>query len=263
VNCCGRLPMWRSVLAVVAHPDDESFGLGAILSAFADQGAELAVLCLTRGEASTLHGVAGDLGSIRGGELIAAAEVLGVSTVQLLDYPDGQLADAATQQLVLPVIELAERSGAHGLLVFDPSGVTGHPDHRQATAAARFAATKMGLPVLGWTLPATVADALNSEYGTSFIGHRPADIDLVVLVDRRRQCDAVGHHPSQALPASVLWRRLELLGPNEHLRWLQTSGFRCRVLATGGWERLWRRRFGYDDGLCDIIDHDDPATSRW
>lgn len=34
----GQLPAWRSVLAVVAHPDDESFGLGAILSAFADRG---------------------------------------------------------------------------------------------------------------------------------------------------------------------------------------------------------------------------------
>jgi LmbE family N-acetylglucosaminyl deacetylase len=205
---------------VTRHPDDESFGLGAILSAFADQGAELAVLCLTRGEASTLHGVAGDLGSIRAGELAAAAEVLGVSTVELLDYPDGQLAEVPTQQLALPVIDQAERSGPDGLLVFDSSGVTRHPDHQQATAAARLAATMIGLPVLGWTLPATVADALNSEYRTSFIGHRPADIDLVVPVDRRRQCDAVGHHPSQALPTSVLWRRLELLGPNEHLRWL-------------------------------------------
>ena len=74
----GQLPAWRSVLAVVAHPDDESFGLGAILSAFADRGAELAVLCLTQGEASTLHGVAGELGDIRARELKAAAAELGV-----------------------------------------------------------------------------------------------------------------------------------------------------------------------------------------
>jgi LmbE family N-acetylglucosaminyl deacetylase len=52
-----RLPPWRSVLAAVTHPDDESLGLGAILSAFADHGAELAVLCFTHGEASTTQGL--------------------------------------------------------------------------------------------------------------------------------------------------------------------------------------------------------------
>ncbi|ORA75541.1 PIG-L family deacetylase [Mycobacterium sp. SVM_VP21] len=215
-----ELPEWRSVLVVVAHPDDESFGLGAILSAFADQGAKLAVLCLTRGEASTLHGVTGDLRDIRAGELAAAAEVLGVSAVQLLDYPDGHLADTLPEELTMPIIDFAERFGAQGLLVFDPSGITGHPDHRQATAAARAAAAEVGLPVLGWTLPTTVADALNGEYHTSFVGHGITDIDLIVPVNRRQQYQAVRRHLSQALPTSVLWRRLELLGPFEHLRWL-------------------------------------------
>jgi LmbE family N-acetylglucosaminyl deacetylase len=42
------------VLAVCAHPDDETFGLGALLAAFADRGAKVSVLCFTRGEASTL-----------------------------------------------------------------------------------------------------------------------------------------------------------------------------------------------------------------
>lgn len=220
VTTSRELPGWRSVLAVVAHPDDESFGLGAILSAFADQGAELAVLCLTRGEASTLHGVVGDLREIRADELAAAAEALGVSAVQLLGYPDGHLADTRVDDLAMRLIEFDERFGAEGLLVFDPSGITGHPDHRQATAAARAAATKLGLPVLGWTLPASVVDTLNGEYRTSFVGHRGSDIDLVVPVDRARQYRAVRQHPSQALPSSVLWRRLELLGPFEYLRWL-------------------------------------------
>lgn len=214
------LPVWRSVLAVVAHPDDESFGLGAILTAFADENTRLAVLCLTHGEASTLHGVAGELTEVRADELAAAAEVLGVSTVELLSYPDGRLSDTPARELANPVIDFAQRFGAQGLLVFDPSGVTGHPDHRQATAAGQAAATRAGLPVLGWTLPIAVAESLNREYHTSFIGHPIADIDLAVPVDRRRQYQAVGHHPSQALPTSVLWRRLALLGPHEHLRWL-------------------------------------------
>ncbi|MBO0866614.1 MAG: PIG-L family deacetylase [Mycobacterium sp.] len=205
---------------MVAHPDDESFGLGAVLSAFADQNAQLAVLCLTRGEASTLHGVVGELTEIRAAELAAAAKVLGVSSVELLGYPDGQLADTPADELAMPVIDFAQRFGAQGLLVFDSDGVTGHGDHRHATATAQVAAAQIGLPVLGWTLPAALAETLNSEYRTSFTGHPIADIDLVVPVDRDRQYQAVRQHPSQALPTSVLWRRLELLGPVEHLRWL-------------------------------------------
>lgn len=215
-----ELPQWRTVLAVVAHPDDESFGLGAVLSAFADQNAELAVLCLTRGEASTLQGVPGELGEVRAAELAAAAKVLGASAVELLNYPDGGLSEMPADELAIPILELVERFSAQGLLVFDPSGVTGHPDHSQATAAAQIAATKFGIPVLGWTLPTAVAEALNRQYQTSFVGHSNANIDLVVPVDRRRQCEAVRHHRSQALPTSVLWRRLQLLGSVEHLRWL-------------------------------------------
>ena len=41
------------VAAVVAHPDDESFGLGGVLATFAAQGRLVHVLCLTHGEAST------------------------------------------------------------------------------------------------------------------------------------------------------------------------------------------------------------------
>jgi hypothetical protein len=59
IGSAGVLPVWTSVLVVVAHPDDESFGLGAILDAFTAAGATVEVLCLTHGEASTLHGAPG------------------------------------------------------------------------------------------------------------------------------------------------------------------------------------------------------------
>ena len=70
------LPAWTSLLAVVAHPDDESFGLGALLDAFTRVRAGVEVLCLTHGEASTLHGAPGDLASVRGAELLGDTESL-------------------------------------------------------------------------------------------------------------------------------------------------------------------------------------------
>lgn len=217
----GVLPAWMSVLAVVAHPDDESFGLGAILDAFTRAGARVEVLCLTHGEASALHGVRGELASVRGAELAAAADALGVNHTTLHHHPDGTLSALCRTRLATEVVAAAEPSRADGLLVFDTAGVTGHPDHVAATSAGLLAAETLNLPVLGWTLPGTVAAHLNQEFGASFTGHRDEDIDLRVTVDRARQHVASHAHASQALPGSVLWRRLELLGDTESLRWLR------------------------------------------
>lgn len=214
------LPSWRSVLAVVAHPDDESFGLGAVLDSFVQGGATVSVLCFTRGEASTLQGVEGDLSVIREGELEAAARVLGVERVSLLDYPDGALAQTDVQALVVEVLAAVDTSRAEGLIAFDSTGVSAHPDHMRATEAAISAAAQRDLPVLGWTLPLAVTKQLQAEHGVPFIGHGQDEVDLEVTVDRTRQLLAIEEHPSQAVPGSVLWRRLELQQDTEHLRWL-------------------------------------------
>lgn len=216
------LPEWRRTIVVVAHPDDESFGLGAILTALADRGGAVDVLCFTRGEASTLHGVEGDLAEIRGRELADAADALGVRRVELLTHPDGGLSMVALEDLVQHIVEFADDERIDGVVVFDPSGITGHPDHQQATRAAMAFASARGIPVLGWTIPEAVASALNDEFGAGFVGHPKDEIDVVIDVDRARQRRAIDCHPSQAVPGSVLWRRLELLGSQEHARWLVT-----------------------------------------
>ena len=217
------LPDWTSVLAVVAHPDDESFGLGAVLSAFVARGATVSVLCFTRGEASTLHGVDGNLATIRAEELAAAARELGITNVHLTSYPDGGLAGVNATVLRRDIEEIADLVGATGIVVFDPDGVTGHPDHQRATHVAIDVATRRGIGVLGWTIPTHVAMTLSQEFGASLTGHDPEEIDLVIDVDRTAQNRAVACHPSQAIPGSVLWRRLELLRNHEHLRWLLNS----------------------------------------
>ena len=216
-----QLPAWKSVLAVVAHPDDESFALGAVLAAFAEAGAKVSVLCLTRGEASTLHGVVGDLTELRTDELAAAAAALGLHDVTLMSYPDGRLPEVDLDELAADVVTTAQGVDADGLLGFDLTGVTGHPDHAHATAAALRAAETLDLPVLGWTVPDAVAARLREEHGAPFDGHAASAIDLAVPVDRELQLEAVECHPSQAVPGSVMWRRIELLGDHEHLRWLR------------------------------------------
>lgn len=214
------LPPWKSVLAVVAHPDDESFGLGAVLSSFVDAGAVASVLCFTHGEASTLHGVPGQLAQAREGELRSAGSVLGLANVRLLSYPDGDLATVDQARLRADVSSAVRDFAVDGLLVFDPSGVTSHPDHQAATQAAVTAGQQEGVAVLAWTLPADVAAALAEEFQAPFVGHQLQQVDVIINVDRGPQLSAVQCHPSQAVPGSALWRRLELLGEKEHLRWL-------------------------------------------
>lgn len=216
------LPPWRRALVVVAHPDDESFGLGAVIDRLVSAGTVVEVLCLTHGEASTLQGVEGDLAVVRAAELDRAAEALGISRTVLRTYPDGGLAGVGTDLLAEEVVAaLGDGDLPDALVAFDPSGITGHSDHRAATDAALAAAARLDLPVLGWTLPADVARDLAEEFGAPFTGHGPDDVDLVLPVTRRRQRVAAAAHASQALPESVLWRRLELLGDVEHLRWLR------------------------------------------
>jgi N-acetylglucosamine malate deacetylase 2 len=215
-----RLPQWSAVLAVIAHPDDETFGLGAVIDGLTGNGAAVHVLCYTRGEASTLNETGTDLHRAREAELRRASAELGAATVILRDYPDGQLGGIPPAELAAHVTRLAAGHHVDGVLVFDDTGITGHPDHQAATRAAVLAAGAAGLPVLAWTLPATIAGRLRDETGHHFVGRPPHEVDLCVRVDRARQRKAALLHVTQVSPTAVLWRRLQLQGNHEHLRWL-------------------------------------------
>ncbi len=216
------LPGWSSVLVVVAHPDDESFGLGGVIGQLTAGGATVHILCYTHGEASTLNETGADLRRAREEELRQATAELGAASVTLLGHPDGELAAIPVAELASPAVQLARQRRADGLLVFDDTGITGHPDHQAATRAAVLAGAAAGLPVLAWTLPAPVADRLRAETGQPFAGRAASDIDLCLRVDRDRQRRAALLHATQVSPTAVLWRRLQLQGDCEHLRWLRT-----------------------------------------
>ncbi len=223
---------YRSVLAVCAHPDDESFGLGAVITTFGELGIETTLLCFTRGEASTLGTNTAHLARRRADELEAAAAVLGIRLLRLLAYPDGRLSEAGIEELSAEVEDVATAGSVDCLLVFDESGITGHPDHRHATAAARATAARLDLPVLAWTLPTTITEALNVEFGTAFVGRQPSAIDFTIDVDRTLQHEAIRCHASQSSDNPVLRRRLALQASSESLIWL--SAVRSGVVRLEG-----------------------------
>ncbi|MEQ1702604.1 MAG: PIG-L family deacetylase, partial [Ilumatobacteraceae bacterium] len=155
----------------------------------------------------------------RHSELAAAAGELGISAVHQFDHPDGQLDTVGIGELVAEIQPLVRDVDL--LLVFDEAGITGHPDHIHATAAAVAVAERHDLTVVAWTIDLHVAATLNAEFGAGFVGHNSTDIDLRLPVDRRRQRAAMQHHDSQFTGNPVPGRRIELTGDTEPLRYLR------------------------------------------
>ena len=159
-----HLPGWRRPLAVVAHPDDESFGLGALLSTFEASGAEPAVLCFTPGEASALQASPVTCSQCARRSCIGQPTCLGIDGVDLRDEPNGGLAARGQETLAAAVRDAVTRRVCDGMVAFDLGGVTGHPDHDASTRAAITAGGQLGLGVLGWRLPEKVAAAVNDAF---------------------------------------------------------------------------------------------------
>src|SRR5687767_14447876 len=93
------------LLAILAHPDDESLGTGGTLARYAAEGVETYLITATRGQ----HGWNGaredypgpeGLGKLREAELLAAARILGLREVCFLDYMDGSLNQANPADII-------------------------------------------------------------------------------------------------------------------------------------------------------------------
>jgi LmbE family N-acetylglucosaminyl deacetylase len=139
------------LMAVLAHPDDESLGFGGTLAKYASEGVDTYLVTATRGESGRYRGRGLDaqhpgplaLGKIREAELRAAVSVLGIRELSLLDYCDGALDRTNPREAVGRIVRHLRRLRPHVVVTFGPEGAYGHPDHiavSQFTAAAIVAA---------------------------------------------------------------------------------------------------------------------------
>jgi N-acetyl-1-D-myo-inositol-2-amino-2-deoxy-alpha-D-glucopyranoside deacetylase len=121
----------RSILAVFAHPDDESLACGGTLARLADAGARVVLLCASRGERGSIHGPMADnaLAIERAREIVEAARVLGLSSVVLLDHPDGDLRWARIAMLHADIVFAVRRFRPDVVITFGGDGLYWHADH--------------------------------------------------------------------------------------------------------------------------------------
>ncbi|HXE58223.1 MAG TPA: dephospho-CoA kinase [Gemmatimonadales bacterium] len=145
-----REPGLERLLAVFAHPDDESFGPGGTLARYADAGVDVHLLCATSGErASRRAGLAAPraLARRRERELLRAAEVLGLRGVRLLRRGDGTLR-ADDPEGPAAVARVLGEIRPQAVIAFGAGGITAHPDHVAVGAWARAACARVGTPTL-------------------------------------------------------------------------------------------------------------------
>ncbi len=140
------------LLAVLAHPDDESLGFGGTLAKYAAEGVETYLVTATRGERGRFGslGKGGDpveVGRVRESELRAAAAVLGIREVSIIGYPDGALDQVEATTAIRAVVSHIRRIRPDVVVTFGPEGAYGHPDHiaiSQFTTAATLCAADCG-----------------------------------------------------------------------------------------------------------------------
>ena len=138
--------MTRTLLAIFAHPDDESFGAGGTLAKYAADGTRVALICATRGEAGIEGMSPEEAGLVREQELRTAAATLGLAEVRFLGYGDGELAQADPERVVAQLVSAMRDIRPHVVITFGPDGISGHSDHVAIHHLATQAFDQAGLP---------------------------------------------------------------------------------------------------------------------
>ena len=134
-----------SVLAVIAHPDDEAFGCGGTLAMLVARGARITLLCATDGDVGEISdptlATPDTLAQVRREELRRASAVNGVQDLRFLGYRDSGmdgtednqhpdcLFQAPSDRVASQLVELIREVRPQVVVTHDPTGGYGHPDH--------------------------------------------------------------------------------------------------------------------------------------
>ena len=123
-----------SLLAIFAHPDDETFRCGGTLALLAQRGVRVHVLTFTTGQAGSCGDppicTPNELGAVRAEELVCACRVLGLERPILLEYSDGELSKVHQEEGVAHILAYINLIRPQVLLTWPHHGLSGHPDHQ-------------------------------------------------------------------------------------------------------------------------------------
>lgn len=138
----------RRLLISYAHPDDESFGLGAAIPKWIDDGVEVYLICATNGDVGhvpeALRGKYATVAELRLSELACARKYLKFKEVFMLGYRDSGMPGSETashpdclayrwrhqpEQVAERVLAVMRGVQPQVVITFNRYGGYGHPDH--------------------------------------------------------------------------------------------------------------------------------------
>lgn len=256
--------MQKKLLAVHAHPDDESIGTGGTLALYARRGVRVVLVCATRGEEGELHSVdpSRNPAQIRTKELEAACKVLGVEDLRFLGYRDSGMAgtranrhpeafcNADPEEASKRLAEILREVRPQVVITYNERGFYGHPDHVTANRITNLAlseARELGpngeapwdVPRLFYTAaPRSRLTKIDKALMAAGKGGLPYPVETLATEDDqitawvdvrevlKAKMEAIACHKSQLGPQSLI-RRLPALLREEAL------GIECYVCAKG------------------------------
>jgi LmbE family N-acetylglucosaminyl deacetylase len=241
------------LLCVLAHPDDESLGMGGTLAKYAHEGTATFLLTATRGE----RGRFGDsrespgpevVGAVREGELRAAARELGLREVHFLDYLDGELDRADPAEAIGRIADHIRRIEPQVVVTFGPDGAYGHPDHiaisQLTTGAVTVAGSVSKLYYMAWSRDKWRAyEAAFKSLRVNVAGEeRQAapwpDWAITTVVDTGAVWETVWRAVCCHQTQMAVYRQLAQLSEDDHRRlWGSQEYYRVFSLVNGGRKR--------------------------
>jgi LmbE family N-acetylglucosaminyl deacetylase len=232
------------VLAVFAHPDDESLACGGTLARLSDAGVHVVVMCASHGERGSNDGTYhnGALACERARELAEAAAALGVHELILFDFPDGNLRWSQVTGFHAELVAFMRRRRPEAVITFDEDGLYWHPDHIGVYERVITAARSLGCaapPLYGVTIARGIMNAIVDdarlhgwEAPAQGFWSLPPDafgkyaVPYTIAVDVSdwvpRKLRAIGAHRTQMGPAHPFSR----LSPDDARRWLGREFYR-------------------------------------
>ncbi len=210
------------LLAIFAHPDDESFGPAGTLAKYAADGHTVGLVTLTRGEAGSL-GISKQLGpglltEKRSQELRCAARILGVSYLHMHQLPDKKLSELPDETGMEIIENEIEQFSPGVLITFHEEGITGHPDHKTVSRWVLETVDKMiNPPVLFW-YGITAQQAAHAKNRMMFpLNAQDITHKIDVLKVLQKKIAAIHCHETQ----DELWKSMEKVpeGFEKFARW--------------------------------------------
>lgn len=217
--------MKKVLFGIFAHPDDEAFLPSGSFIKWADEGADLHLICATRGEKGQNSDNVPDLGAVRHKEWEEAGKLIGATSQTQLNYPDGGISNNLFHEIAQTITKTIEdkvkgyqEPPAVDIITYENCGITGHLDHIAVSFITTYVYTQLKPTFKNMRLLyACACEAISPKTDVSFVfmpkGHHHSEIDLTEDVSKvlERKKRVMRTHASQREDAEAIIARL---GPN-------------------------------------------------